>query len=104
MNNILNNLTRQNPIMLAGGALLIVAGFYFIGRKAISDTTEAVAGTIGGVVSGNNKLTEETPYEGAGVLGTVGAATNTLLGGVPRKAGEALGGWIYNLTHSDELY
>ena len=51
------------------------------------------------MLTGDNSLTEGTPYAGAGVLGTVGAATNAVLGGVPQKIGEALGGWLFDLTH-----
>ena len=109
MNNVLANLSKQNPVMLAGAALLVVAGVYFLSRKAVADVANAakdasgaVVDTVTGVATGNNALTKDTPYEGAGVLGTVGAATNNLLGGVPQRAGEYLGGWIYDLLHSDE--
>jgi hypothetical protein len=88
MKAALNNLSKQNPLMLAGGAALLVFVVYYLARKTITD----VAKGAGGIVSGNNALTEGTDYEGAGVLGTLGAATNTVLGGVPSMIGEWLGG------------
>ena len=51
----------------------------------------------GGIVTGNNALTQSqtdasgskvTAYEGAGILGTLGAAFNTASGGVLASAGE----------------
>ena len=41
-----------------------------------------------------------TPYAGAGVVGTLGNATNQVLGGAPQSFGEWLGGSIYDLTHA----
>ncbi len=64
----------------------------------------------GGLVTGNNGITQSatnaagrpvTAYQGAGVVGTIGAATNAASGGVLASMGEALGNWFYDLTHSD---
>jgi len=98
MKAAITNLSKQNPLLLAAGAALLVYVVYSLARKTITD----VAKGAGGVVSGNNALTRGTPYQDAGVLGTLGAATNTVLGGVPQRVGESVGGWIYDLLHSDD--
>lgn len=68
-------LSKQSPLMLAAGAALLLGVVYLIARKAIG----AAAGAAGGLVSGNNAITEGTAYEGAGVLGTLGASINSAL-------------------------
>ena len=76
------------------------------------DSIKAVADTAAGLVSGNNAITQNqtnaagektTAYQGAGVLGTVGAATNAASGGVLASVGETVGGWFYEITHTDPL-
>lgn len=37
---------------------------------------------------------EGTPYEGGGVVGTLGHATNAILGGVPQAVGEYISSWF----------
>jgi hypothetical protein len=46
-------------------------------------------------------VNQGTPYEGAGIIGTLGNFTNQALGGVPQSVGQSLGGWLYDLTHDD---
>lgn len=79
---------------LVGGALLI----WFLSRQA-----KAVAATAGGLITGDNALTAGTPYQGAGVLGTLGAGFNAASGGFFQSAGETLGGWAYDLFGDDPL-
>lgn len=87
----------SQPIQFAI-ALGIVAGVvYFLGRRVVVDAAAAA----GGVVSGHNALTVGTPYEGKGVIGTLAGAANTASGGSLRSIGEALGGWIYDVTHRE---
>jgi hypothetical protein len=38
-------------------------------------------------------------YTGKAIWGTLGAATDIASGGNLSRAGEALGGWIYDITH-----
>lgn len=87
----------DNPIQLALGIAVVVGVVYFVGRKVVTD----VASTGADIVSGNNAVTRGTPYEGAGILGTLGSATNTALGGVPQSIGEKIGDWLFDLTHKD---
>lgn len=77
-----------------GGLILLT----WAGRKAVVAAADAGAG----IVTGENELTKGTPYEGAGVLGTVGAAANAASGGVFQEFGEWLGGKTYDLLHPDE--
>ncbi len=93
MKTAINNLSKQNPLLLAAGAALLVYVVYMLARKTVTDVVKGA----GGLLTGNNAITEGTSYEGAGVLGTLGAATNAITGG----AGEAVGGWIAGLLSSD---
>lgn len=91
-------LAKQNPFVLAAGAVLVIGVVYYLGRKTVAD----VASGVGGVVSGNNAITEGTAYEGAGILGTVGAAANAASGGFFETTGSKLGGWVYDLLHPND--
>jgi len=88
---------------LVAGVVVIGAVYYF-GRKAI--------GGAGGLLSGNNTLTANakdasgnavTAYQGAGVVGTLGAATNEVSGGWLASFGSWLGIKAYDLTHDDPV-
>lgn len=87
---------QQYAVLLGVGAVVAI-GIYLFAKREVG---EAVKG-VGGIVSGNNAVTRGTVYEGAGVLGTLGAATNSASGGVFERVGEWLGGSIYDLTHAD---
>lgn len=80
-------------LLLAGAVALAVV--YFVGKKVLTGAASAA----GGVVSGNNALTAGTPYAGAGVAGTLGAAANSASGGVLSNIGGTLGDWLYNTFH-----
>lgn len=68
--------------------------------KFLKGELTAAATFAGSLVTGNNALTQGTPYQGAGVAGTLGAATNVASGGALQSVGEWLGGSIFDLTHS----
>jgi hypothetical protein len=74
-------------------AIVGIVVLYFIAKKTVT----AAAGAVGGVVSGNNALTSGTPYAGAGILGTLGAAFNSASGGALQSAGESLGSGLFSL-------
>jgi hypothetical protein len=66
----------------------------------------AAVAAIAGVLYAVSKFLDfnkGTPYEGAGAIGTLGNATNQILGGAPAAVGSAIGTTLYNLTHSDQL-
>lgn len=85
---------RDIAILLGvGTAAILILGY--AGKKTIAATVD----TVGGVLSGHNALTTNTPYDGYGVVGTLGAATNSLLGGMPQNIGEWLSGKIFDVTH-----
>lgn len=85
----------KNPVQLAVALAIVAGAVYLIGRRAVSD----VASAAGGLVSGDNALTQGTPYRGAGIPGTLGAATNTATGGLLGTFGSWLGGKLYEVTH-----
>ena len=74
-------------IALGVVALLVV---YFVTKQA-AKAAGAVASAAGGVLTGNNALTAGTPYQGAGVAGTLGAAANDVSGGVLQNVGDYIG-------------
>ena len=102
MKTAVSYLTKQSPVNLAIGAGIIIAVVYVLGRQAVKE----VAGVVGGVATGNNIVTQNqtnaagekvTAYEGAGILGTLGAGFNSLSGGGLATIGEKLGGWTFDL-------
>lgn len=83
-----------------GAVLLAAAGAAYLIWRA----SQAGAG----ILSGKNALTKGatnaagqrvTAYEGAGVLGTMGAAANAASGGYLATFGEWIGLKVYDLTH-----
>lgn len=91
------NLTK-NPytgLVIAGAVAALVV--YYI----IKNSAGAVASAASGVLSGNNALTQGTDYQGAGVLGTLGAATDKVGGGIFSSIGESIGGGLYSLFGTD---
>lgn len=100
-------LAKQNPLMLAGAAALIIGLVYVLGRKTITDTVNAAAGAV----SGNNAITQNQrdldgnvvdAYEGRGILGTVGATFNSASGGIFASIGGAIGQTLFDWTHNDD--
>ncbi len=90
---------KIEPVLQYAIAAGVVAlAVVYLGKRAAAAAGEVASGA-GGIFSGNNSLTDGTPYAGAGIVGTAGAATNEILGGVPQPIGEAIGGWFYDLTH-----
>lgn len=113
----LEKLAENQPLLL-GAAVLAVVVIYMVNKTAkagaqlvgdVADSiVEGVATTVdvaGGVLTGNNALTESaktadgertTAYEGAGVVGTIGAATNAVSGGVLASVGESIGATLFD--------
>ncbi|MDQ2641278.1 MAG: hypothetical protein M3Y79_11980 [Pseudomonadota bacterium] len=103
---MLANLTKD-PVKLAIGVVIVGGAAYLLIRQAAKDVgaaagaaAGAVAGAADDVWSGNTGWNRGTPYEGTGVIGTVGGAVNR---GVPIL--DDIGGWIgrsiYDLFHDD---
>lgn len=86
-----------DPVKLGIGLAIVAGAVYWLGRQAI----KGAAGVVGGVVSGDNALTQGTPYQGAGIPGTLGAATNAASGGLLGRFGGWLGRTVYDATHAD---
>jgi hypothetical protein len=71
-------LLSDKQLYVVGGVAIVGAGLLLWGAtRLVSKATD----TAGGVLSGNNELTAGTAYEGKGVVGTLGAAANTITGG-----------------------
>ncbi len=93
----------------AGYALAIGAGglvLYMLWNK-FKGAGAAVASAAGGVVSGNNAITQNTwdwggnpvtAYQGKGIAGTLGAATNTASGGLFSSIGDWISGAVASVT------
>ena len=90
--------------IIVGGAAVVA----FVIYRAVPKVAQAV----GGIVSGDNTLTRGarnaagqpvSAYQGAGIVGTVGAATNAASGGYLATFGEWLGGKTYDMFNSDPL-
>ena len=66
-------------LILIGAGAIVAVGFLL--RKQVSDAVEAV-----------ENVNEGTPFEGTGVIGTLGNVTNQASGGILGRIGEAIGG------------
>lgn len=93
MKAAITSLSKQNPLLLAGAAAILIYVVYGLIRKTVKDTADAA----GGLVSGNTPWTTGTPYENTGILGTLGGGIDKVTGGVASAAG----GWIAGLLASD---
>lgn len=85
-------LTNKQFFYIGAAAVAGVVLTGYMGKKAVAtvvDTGEAI-------LSGDNALTEDTPYEGYGVLGSLGAAANKASGGTLQKIGESLGETLFD--------
>jgi hypothetical protein len=94
----------KNAIQIAVGAVIVIAAVYYLGRKTIKDVASGAAG----VVTGDNAITQNqtnasgekvTAYEGAGVLGTLGAVFNSASGGSFASLGQWLGDKTFSIFH-----
>jgi hypothetical protein len=77
--------------------LVALSVVYIIGRSVLGAAKKAAVDTAKGaqgVISGNNALTAGTPYEGAGIVGTVAAEANVASGGLFESIGDWLGGHL----------
>lgn len=59
---------------------------YYIGKQVLAAADTAAKDTL----TGNNALTQGTPYQGYGVAGDLGAAANDVSGGLLGS----IGGWL----------
>ena len=93
----------DNALPLAIGAAIVLGVAYFLLRKTVEDVAKGAAG----LVTGNNAITENatnaageevTAYEGVGFgLGTLGAATNAVSGGLFASLGQWIGDKAFNV-------
>lgn len=94
-------------ITLVGLAAGAVALAYLASRSgaAVTYAENLAAGSVdlaGGLLTGNNAITHGArtdAYQGAGILGTLGAGFDRLSGGTLSRFGQWSGGMLYDLTH-----
>jgi len=105
--------SSQTKLYIAVGAAVLIFGVYMSrqaqkGVQAIASAAGDVADATVGAVTGNNTITATaktadgqatTAYQGKGILGTMGAATNAASGGYLASVGEWIGGKAYDWTH-----
>lgn len=95
----------SDPIRLAAGVVIVVATVYYLARRTVVDTVQGSANIVGGVLSGNNAVTKDTPYENKGTVGTVAAVTDRLLGGLPQVIGSQISSWFFpSVNPTGNLY
>ena len=101
----------KTPLPAGLPGVAVVAGVLVLAVWLLNRVSGVAAGVLdatGGLVTGEGALTRNATdaagrpvaaYRGAGVLGTVGAATNAASGGVLASVGNWLGGAAYDWTH-----
>ncbi len=107
--SVLKGPTGWAVVGLVGVAVLYFFSDKLIGKKTagapgngyVGGVLGAVGGTSDAQASTNLDGSQQSAYEGKGVIGSLGATTNNLTGGALSSAGDAIGGWIYDLTHLD---
>jgi len=88
----------DKQFLLAGVATVVaVGGLVWVAKRGAS----AAVDTAGGILTGENSLTKGTPYEGTGLLGSMGAAANEISGGVLEGLGGGVGIWLYDVFHDE---
>jgi len=80
----------QGYIVLAGLGIVGVLVAYWIVKRTVSDAATAVA-----------DVNKGTPYDGTGVVGTLGHGFDAASGGTLSGIGSWIGGKLYDLTHND---
>lgn len=86
-----NAILSQPPVQLAFAAILVIGFVYILTRKTVSD-----------IFSGVSDVNKGTPFEGSGVVGTIGNATNTVLGGAPAAVGEKISRFFFPMDDATE--
>lgn len=92
------NAALNNPVQFAIAAAVVVGVVYFATRAV----AKQAAAAVGGVVSGNNAITNGTPYAGTGIVATPAAIANSASGGLLAEFGGWLGRSVYDLTHPND--
>ena len=91
---------------------LLIIGVGIVGAFALYKVWGVASKAAVGVVTGDNALTRNatdasgapvTAYQGAGIVGTAGAAANAASGGVLSSIGSWIGTHVYDLTHDDPM-
>src|SRR5581483_891681 len=87
--------SKEGQWVVLGLVALVVV--YYVGKNVLGAAGKAAGAAIdtgAGVLTGNNAVTQGTEYQGTGVLGTLGAATDKVSGGLFSSIGDTIGGWF----------
>lgn len=84
---------NSRAVMIVAGVLAAGAVLYFFGRQVTRAASSAVKAV--------SNVNQGTPYEGTGVLGTLGHATDAASGGLLSQFGGWLGRKVFDLTHEE---
>jgi hypothetical protein len=77
-------------LIIGVGAAVALGLLYWLTKQAGG----ALLGTSAAQTSSNFDGSEQNAYEGHGAIGTLGAITNDLSGGLFSSIGEKIGGWL----------
>jgi len=116
---VLGNLSKSPAFGYAILGIVGIVGFIVVKNaianlgKAAGDLAEkatnaagaagtAVIDTASNIATGNTATAHGTPYEGKGIFGSLGLATDKLFGGGLSEFGGWIGDSIYDATHSDD--
>lgn len=83
---------KSYAVLLGVGVVGVIVLYFFVKSQA-----KAAAMVVGDIASGNNELTRGTPYEDAGIVGTIAAAENVTSGGLLQNIGDHIGGALADL-------
>lgn len=97
MANPAAQLLKADPVKLAMGAAIVRGVVYLLGRQTVKDVGRAAGAAASAVAN----INEGTPYDGAGVVGTLGNAANALSGGLLARLGGWIGRGLYDVTHKE---
>lgn len=96
-------ITEKEMLWIGGGALILLALVALNPKKAGAAVGSTVVDGLSGVLKGVDDAVQSRSntdaYKGWGIFGTLGSATDTLLGGIPSGIGGRLGSWAYDITH-----
>lgn len=79
--------------------VLGLAAAYLIWKTIGKEAAGAVFGSSTLQRSSNADGSEQTAYDGHGLIGTLGAGVNNATGGYLSEFGEWIGGKVYDVTH-----
>jgi hypothetical protein len=87
----------NDPVKFAIAAAVVAGVGYFLVKTVLKQ----VGAQAGGLVSGNNAITDGTRYAGSGIVATPAAIADAASGGTLSALGGWLGSKVYDWTHDE---